>query len=91
MATLGYKANKMFKLDRNQSEIRYWVAPALWNSGIATDAVEAILRANPQACDIYAGSLSRQPEFCPHSDHVGFRFIQMRETFCVARNAVPPT
>jgi hypothetical protein len=38
----------MFKLDRNQSEIRYWVAPAFWNSGIATDAVEAILRANPQ-------------------------------------------
>jgi len=33
---------KMNRLDRNQSEIRYWVAPAFWNTGIATEAVNAM-------------------------------------------------
>lgn len=83
---------KMFKLDRNQSEIRYWVAPAFWNSGIATDAVEAILRANPQgACDIYAQVFQDNPSSARILINAGFAYLGDAETFSVARNSVTPT
>jgi RimJ/RimL family protein N-acetyltransferase len=83
---------KMFKLDRNQSEIRYWVAPAFWNSGIATDAVEAILRANPQgACDIYAEVFQDNPSSARILTNAGFACLGDAETFCLARNTVTPT
>jgi RimJ/RimL family protein N-acetyltransferase len=83
---------KMFKLDRNQSEIRYWVAPAFWNTGIATNAVEAILRANPQgACDIYAEVFQDNPSSARILTNAGFAYLGDAETFCVARNAVTPT
>ena len=36
------------RLDRDQSEIRFWVAPAFWNSGIATEAIGILMGANPQ-------------------------------------------
>ena len=29
------------QMDRNQSEISYWVAPAMWNTGLASEAVKA--------------------------------------------------
>ena len=35
------------RLDRQQSEIGYWVAPAFWNSGIASEAVQAMVNGNP--------------------------------------------
>jgi RimJ/RimL family protein N-acetyltransferase len=34
-------------LDRGQSQIGYWVAPAFWNTGLASEAVRAIIAANP--------------------------------------------
>ncbi|MFT7369684.1 MAG: RimJ/RimL family protein N-acetyltransferase [Alteromonas macleodii] len=83
---------KMSKLDRNQSEIRYWVAPAFWNFGIATDAVEAILFANPQnASDIYAEVFQDNPSSARILTNVGFAYLGDAETFSVARNTVTPT
>ena len=35
-------------MDRGQSEIGYWVAPACWNTGIASDAVRALIAENPR-------------------------------------------
>ena len=35
------------RMDRDQSELGYWVAPALWNSGLASEAVRAMIAANP--------------------------------------------
>jgi RimJ/RimL family protein N-acetyltransferase len=37
------------RLDRDQSEIRFFVAPAFWNTGIATESIGALMDANPQA------------------------------------------
>lgn len=37
------------RMDRDQSEIAYWVAPAFWNAGFASEAVRALIEANPQA------------------------------------------
>ena len=36
------------RMDREQSEIGYWVAPAFWNTGFASEAVKAVVDANPQ-------------------------------------------
>lgn len=35
------------RMDRDQSEISYWVAPAFWNTGLAQEAVRGLLEANP--------------------------------------------
>jgi RimJ/RimL family protein N-acetyltransferase len=83
---------KMAKLDRNQSELRYWVAPAFWNTGIATQVVTAILKANPQgACDIYAEVFQDNPTSARVLTNAGFAYLGDAETFSVARNAVIPT
>ena len=47
------------RLDRQQSEIGYWVAPAFWNSGIASEAVQAMVNGNPH------GSAPGQKPGCP--------------------------
>jgi len=83
---------KLTRLDRNQSELRYWVAPAFWNKGIATDAVGAILAANPQgSCDIYAEVFQDNPTSARVLTNAGFTYLGDAETFSVARNAVVPT
>ncbi len=83
---------KMMRLDRNQSEIRYWVAPAFWNTRIATDAVEAILRANPQGvCDVYAEVFQDNPGSARVLTNAGFSYLGDAETYCLARGAVTPT
>ena len=83
---------KLSRLDRNQSELRYWVAPAFWNTGIATEAVEAILLANPQgANDIYAEVFQDNPSSARILTNAGFAYLGDAETFSVARNMVTPT
>ncbi len=83
---------KMIRLDRNQSEFRFWVAPAFWNSGIATEAVNAMLRANPHgACDIYAEVFQDNPGSARVLTNAGFTYLGDAEAFSVARNAVVPT
>ena len=44
------------RLDREQSEIGYWVAPILWNTGLATEAVRTL--AALSCGDIMAGTQS---------------------------------
>ena len=83
---------RMSRMDRNQSEIHYWVAPAFWNTGIATQAVEAILNANPQgACDIYAEVFQDNPGSARVLTNAGFSYLGDAEAFSVARASVVPT
>jgi len=83
---------KMTRLDRNQSELRYWVAPAFWRTGIVTQAVGAILTANPQgACDIYAEVFQDNPTSARVLTNAGFAYLGDAETFSVARGGVIPT
>lgn len=83
---------KLTRLDRDQSELRYWVAPAFWNLGVATDAVGAILQANPHgARDIYAEVFQDNPKSARVLTNAGFAYLGDAETFSVARGAVVPT
>ncbi|SIO21527.1 Protein N-acetyltransferase, RimJ/RimL family [Rhodovulum sp. ES.010] len=76
------------RMERNQSEIGYWVAPAFWNTGIASEAVTALLEANPQAAKtIFAEVFQDNPGSARVLTNAGFEYIGDAEAFSVARNA----
>jgi len=41
------------RLDRSQSEIAYWVIPAIWNTGVATEAVKALLNSTLKTVKLF--------------------------------------
>lgn len=76
------------RMDRGQSEIGYWVAPAFWNTGIASEAVGALLAANPQECStVFASVFQDNPGSARVLTNAGFDYIGDAEAFSVARNA----
>ncbi|MBT3140311.1 GNAT family N-acetyltransferase [Phaeobacter gallaeciensis] len=80
------------KLDRNQSEVAYWVAPIFWNSGIASLAVEALVSANPMKNDtMFASVFQDNPASARVLTHCGFQYLGDAESFAVARDATVPT
>lgn len=80
------------RMDREQSEISYWVAPSFWKSGIATEAVKTLVQANPQGCKTIFGSVFQDnPGSARVLTNTGFDYLGDAEAFCVARNAVVPT
>lgn len=80
------------RLDRKQSEISYWVAPAFWNSGLASEAVRAIIAANPHgAAQIFAEVFQDNPGSARVLTNCGFDYLGDAEAFSVARNATVPT
>jgi len=80
------------RLDRDQSEIGYWVAPGFWNSGLAQAAVAAVLAANPQrAGTIFASVFQDNPASARVLTNQGFQYLGDAETFSVARGATVAT
>lgn len=80
------------RMDRGQSEISYWVAPAFWNAGFASEAVRALVEANPQGTrTIFAEVLQDNPGSARVLTNCGFEYLGDAETFSVARNARVPT
>lgn len=80
------------KMDRDQSEIGYWVAPAFWNTGVAGQAVEALIAANPlNNATMFASVFQDNPASARVLTRCGFRYLGDAETFCVARDACVPT
>lgn len=80
------------RMDRGQSEVGYWVAPAFWNTGIASEAVKALVEANPQGSrTIFAEVFQDNPGSARVLTNAGFQYLGDAETFCVARNALVPT
>ncbi|MDX5381551.1 MAG: GNAT family N-acetyltransferase [Rhodobacterales bacterium] len=75
-------------MDRNQSEVSYWVAPAYWNSGVASAAVAALVAANPRACrTMFAEVFQDNPASARVLTNCGFEYLGDAETFSVARGA----
>ncbi|MCL6282116.1 GNAT family N-acetyltransferase [Ruegeria sp. 2012CJ41-6] len=80
------------RLDRNQSEIGYWVAPVFWNTGIASLAVEALVLANPLDNDtMFASVFQDNPASARVLTRCGFEYLGDAENFSVARDANVPT
>lgn len=80
------------RMDRDQSKIGFWVAPAFWNSGVASAAVGALIAANPQrARTIFASVFQDNPASARVLTNRGFQYLGDAESFSVARNAKVPT
>lgn len=80
------------RMDRAQSEIGYWVAPAFWNTGFASEAVRALVEANPQAArTLFAEVFQDNPGSARVLTNCGFEYLGDAETFSVARGARVPT
>lgn len=76
------------RMDRAQSEIGYWVAPAFWNTGFASEAVRAMVSANPhQSRTIFAEVFQDNPVSARVLTNGGFQYLGDAEAFSVARNA----
>jgi RimJ/RimL family protein N-acetyltransferase len=80
------------RMDRNQSEISFWIAPAFWNTGLASEAVGALIAANPQgSCAIFAEVFQDNPGSARVLTNNGFDYLGDAESFSVARGSVVPT
>ncbi|WP_417676017.1 GNAT family N-acetyltransferase [Pseudodonghicola sp.] len=80
------------QMDRNQSEVSYWVAPLFWNTGLASEAVEGLVAANPlKNAAMFASVFQDNPASARVLTHSGFAYLGDAETFSVARDATVPT
>ncbi|MCB2130017.1 MAG: GNAT family N-acetyltransferase [Rhodobacteraceae bacterium] len=80
------------RMDREQSEIKYWVAPAFWNTGYASEAVAAIVATNPhRARTLFAEVFQDNPGSARVLTNCGFEYLGDAEAFSVARGATAPT
>ena len=80
------------RMERDQSEVKYWVAPAFWNTGYASEAVAAIVAANPhQARTLFAEVFQDNPGSARVLTNCGFEYLGDAEAFSVARGATVPT
>ena len=80
------------RLDRQQSEIGYWVAPAFWNTHVASEAVQALVEANPlQNQTMFAAVYHDNPASAKVLTNAGFEYLGDAEAYSVARGATVPT
>jgi len=92
LGVIGLTRMDVGKLDRAQSEIGYWVAPAFWNTGFASEAVKALVAANPHsAATLFAAVFQDNPVSARVLTNCGFEYLGDAEAFSVARNAAVPT
>ncbi|WP_172329841.1 GNAT family N-acetyltransferase [Mangrovicoccus sp. HB161399] len=80
------------RIDAGKAEVTYWVGPAFWNAGYASEAVETLLESNPLDLDtIYASVFQSNPQSARVLMHAGFEYIGDAEAFCVAQNRMVQT
>lgn len=76
------------RMGRGQSEVGYWVAPAFWNTGVASEAIHALVAANPHNDrTLFAEVFQDNPVSARVLVNCGFEYLGDAETFSVARNA----
>ena len=79
-------------LDRQQSQIGFWVAPAFWNAGFASEAVRAVIHNNPHTSrTLFAEVFQDNPASAHVLTNAGFDYLGDAEAFSVARGVVVPT
>lgn len=80
------------RMDREQSEIKYWIAPAFWHTGFASEAVAAMVAANPhRARTLFAEVFQDNPRSARVLTNNGFDYLGDAEVHSVARGATVPT
>lgn len=76
------------QIDVGQCEVSYWVAPAYWNSGVASTAVASLIASNPlNSRTLFATVFQDNAASARVLTNNGFQYLGDAETFNVARNA----
>lgn len=92
LGVISLKRMDEAKWNRAQSEVGYWVAPAFWNTGFASEAVRALIAANPQGSrTVFAEVFQDNPGSARVLTNAGFQYLGDAESFSVARQATVPT
>lgn len=92
LGVISLKRMDVERYNRDQSEVGYWVAPAFWNLGIASEAVQGLIAANPQKNrTVFAEVFQDNPGSARVLTNAGFQYLGDAETFSVARAARVPT
>ncbi|MGV6813206.1 MAG: GNAT family N-acetyltransferase [Brevirhabdus sp.] len=82
----------LMPLGSKQAEIGYWIAPPMWNTGIASEAVATLLEANPLGNSAYFAQVFQDnPGSARVLTNHGFEYIGDAEAFSVSRGANVPT
>ena len=92
LGVLSLKPMEGQRAKGGQSEVAYWVAPVVWNTGIASDAVRALVAANPLGDQCYFAEVFQDnPGSARVLTNAGFQYLGDAESFSVARGARVPT
>lgn len=79
-------------MEREQTEVGYWVGPPYWNTGLASDAVQALVTANPlNNSTMFASVFQDNPASARVLTHCGFQYLGDAESYSVARDTTVPT
>lgn len=76
------------RIEPGQSEVGFWVVPGLWNAGFASEALAALVQANPHNVrTLLAEVFQDNPGSARVLSHCGFEYLGDAESWSVARAA----
>lgn len=80
------------RISADQSELGFWVGSGFWNTGFATEAVAALVAANPHGSrTLFAEAFQDNPGSARVLTNSGFAYLGDAESWSVARGARVPT
>ena len=80
------------RLEDAQSELGFWIGAGFWNTGFATEAVQALVAANPHSArTLFAEAFQDNPSSAKVLTNAGFSYLGDAESWSVARDARVPT
>ncbi|MFC3571265.1 GNAT family N-acetyltransferase [Paracoccus sp. TOH] len=80
------------RIDQEQSELGFWIGAGFWNTGFATEAVSALVEANPhRSRTLFAEAFQDNPGSARVLTNCGFEYLGDAESWSVARDARVPT
>lgn len=80
------------RMEGDQSELGFWIGAGFWNTGFATEAVDALVKANPhKARTLFAEVFQDNAGSARVLTNCGFVYLGDAESWSVARNARVPT
>lgn len=80
------------RMEGDQSELGFWVGAGFWNTGFATEAVAALVSANPHgARTLFAEAFQDNAGSARVLTNCGFVYLGDAESWSLARNGRVPT
>jgi len=80
------------RIEPERSELGFWIGSGFWNTGLATEAVQALVEANPhRSRTLFAEAFQDNPGSAKVLTNAGFSYLGDAESWSVARNALVPT